>query len=140
MSVFASLMEDATDAGAALFSGLDRMNGLQLNVGVQENYYENGASTGEVAAYHEYGTSTHPATPFLEPTMAESADLIRERFSTILTGLMDGGSPEEALQELGDELAERVRQRILEIPLFNTGLLAESVGATVTSGSSGSAM
>lgn len=136
MSMFASLMEDATDAGLALFNGLDHMAGTQLNVGILENYYDNGASTGDVAAYHEYGTSTHPATPFLEPTMAESADLIKERFSTILSELVKGGSPEEALKELGDELAAKVRQRILDIPLFDTGLLSESVAATVTPRSS----
>lgn len=112
----------------------------RLVVGVTEEsgrsrHADNGATAADVALFAEFGTRRQAPTPFLRG-MADGG-AAREPMRTAI-GQVAGNGPSassaaDALEQLGSELADRVRARVEGLGLVDEGVLLASITHEVRS-------
>lgn len=86
---------------------------LRLNVGVLSGTSEDGTPLATIAAAHEYGTSTVPARSFMASTLREHRREIAARLAEIPAAEIDSELAHRMMGELGEWIAERMREKIL---------------------------
>jgi HK97 gp10 family phage protein len=95
-----------------LMARLKAARGLAVQVGVVggEPREDQGPTNVELAIYHEFGTSTLPARPFLRPALLEKREQHVKFLQTALGQVVSGGKDlHEMLEALGLKAAADVR-------------------------------
>lgn len=136
---------DLTPEGRAYFEKLKKLSELEVQVGFQEGQqYDDGTSLAEVAAYNELGTSDSPSRPFMRQSFENHEQELRAACDMVNQTLANGGSVEQALQQLGtfckglvqNEITEggfapnkpsTIKKKGSEQPLIDTGLMRQLV-------------
>lgn len=140
---------DLTPEGKRYFQELKKLAEMEVVVGFQEGQaYEDGTSMAEVAAYNEFGSSDTPARPFMKQSFEKREKGLQAACDQVNTALSNGGTAEQALNQLGviakgmvqDEIVtgkfspnaqSTIRQKGSAQPLIDTGTMRQSVNFVV---------
>jgi hypothetical protein len=96
-----------TAEGKKFMKMLKDMNNLEVRIGIQEGpVYEKESgkevSVVNVALWNEFGTETIPSRPFMRDSVDTNSDKINALLQAEKKKLLNGGSAEEVLNEIGD--------------------------------------
>lgn len=144
----AEFFKDATPYGRKVQRALEAVKGMTVAVGFGSETYPDGTSVADVALYHEYGTSTMPARPFLTSTGKKNQAEISRLVKDVGAGACRGTDPEEPAKKLAEKLEKMYREEIQSgnyaanapstiarkgssTPLVDTGLMSSAVHAQV---------
>lgn len=145
---------DMTPEGKKFMQQLKELADLEVCVGFQsdDGSYDGGASVMEVAAYNELGSSDTPPNPPPRPFMKQSFENheneLQKACDNVNKTLANGGTAQQALNELGVFLKGLVQEEIVSggfapnaestvkkkgsaQPLIDTGLMRQSVNFVV---------
>lgn len=140
---------DLTPAGKKFFRELKRLADLEVQVGFQgDQQYEDGTSIAEVAAYNEFGSSDTPERPFMRQSFENHESELQAACDQVNRRLAQGGSAEQALQQIGavakglvqDEIVNggfapnaesTIKKKGSEQPLIDTGTMRQSVNFVI---------
>lgn len=102
-----------TAEGRAYFQALKQLEDLEIHVGFQgDEAYEDGTTVAEIAAYNELGTSTIPARPFMKRSFEDHEDKLQTYCDHGINALSNGGTAEQALKLIGDEVVGLIQEEI----------------------------
>jgi hypothetical protein len=146
---------DLTPEGEAYFNQLEKLIGLEVQVGFQADsgVYENGSTVAEIAAYNELGTSSIPPRPFMQQSFENHESELQSACDQVNETINSGGSAESALDQLGVVCKGLVQMEILDggfepndpatikkkgssQPLIDTGQMRQSVQYVIKSAGS----
>lgn len=123
----------------ALRKRLDKLNGTEVDVGFfEEDRYgpeNDNLPVAQVAYYNEFGTIHNPTRPFMTETFEDAltqthvGKLMKQVFISALT---NGRAVQRLLIELGDDVAELMKVRILNYPGSNSKDTIEKKGGRNT--------
>lgn len=140
---------DLTPEGVRYFAELEKMIGLEVQVGWQgDEAYEDGTTVSEVAAYNELGTSTIPPRPFMKQSFEKHQRELQALCDDATNGIANGSTTEAELKKLGVGLRGLVQEEIVSggftpnapstikkkgsaQPLIDTGFMRQSVNYVV---------
>lgn len=111
----------------ALRKRLAQLDGTEIDIGFfEEDRYgpeNDNLPVAQVAYYNEFGTVHNPTRPFMEETFSDSltqthaGKMMKRIFESALT---NGRAVSRLLIELGDDVAELMKIRILNYPGSNS--------------------
>ena len=140
---------DLTPAGKRYFAELKKLAESEIQVGFQSDQtYEDGTSLAEIAACNELGTSDTPARPFMRKSFENHESELKAACDDANTLLSNGGTAEQALNQIGvfcrglvqEEIVEgdfapnapsTIKKKGSEQPLIDTGYMRQSVNYVV---------
>ena len=127
---------------------------LEVKVGYQNGVHNNdGMSIAEYAYYNQFGTSRSPARPFMSDAFEKHLDEIQAFIAQQVASVSAGGSPDQALQQIGAYTKGLIQQEIIDgdfapnapstirrklkkgkdpKPLIDTGAMLQSVNFTIS--------
>lgn len=138
-----------TPEGKRYFSELKKLEKLEVQVGFQEGDSDaQGQSLAEIAASNELGTSSKPARPFMRQSFERHEKELQNACNQANAVVSNGGTAEEALNELGVFVKGLVQTEIIEggfapnspitiarkgssTPLVDTGTMRQSVNYVI---------
>lgn len=131
---FIDLSRKMEEEVRGIANSLKALNGKKIAVGVPSDAkYPNGTKVSKVAKLIEYGTHSMVPRPYLRQAFAENAGKwkmeIAERCKEIAKG--KGSNYRQALQAVGNEIVEEVRENITAMDAVDTGRLRDSFEAKV---------
>ena len=147
LSGILDLLDNVTPEARALFTQLEALDKLKVDVG----FLEGSGEMAAIAAYNELGTSTIPPRPFMSQTVSSHGDEISKAIADGCSVVMEGGSAAEALDQIGskvkgliqNEMAsgnftpnapETIKKKGSSTPLIDTGRMMQSVEYAVRRG------
>lgn len=140
---------DLTPAGKRYFAELKKLAESEIQVGFQSDQtYEDGTSLAEIAAINELGSSDTPARPFMRQSFENHEAELQAACDRANAILSNGGTAEQALNQLGvfcrglvqEEIVEggfapnaesTIKKKGSEQPLIDTGYMRQSVNYVV---------
>ena len=139
-------VESHDHGAAALVKAFKSMRGLVLRVGIlQGDDSHGGATVGEIAEFHEFGTETIPQRSFIRAWYDENFERNRALFKIMMARVTRGQlTQEQAFHQLGSLFVAQIQQRIVDgipspladstikakgssTPLIDTGQLKASI-------------
>lgn len=142
-------ISDLTSEGKRYFRELQKLAGLEVQVGFQgDQKYEDGTNIAQVAAYNEFGSSDTPERPFMRQSFENHESELQAACDMVNQRLAQGGTAEQALQQLGAVAKGLVQEEIVnggfaanaestikkkgsEQPLIDTGTMRQSVNFVI---------
>ena len=140
---------DLTPEGAKYFAELEKMIGLEVQVGWQgDEAYDDGITVAQVAAYNELGTSTIPPRPFMQQSFEKHQSELQSLCDVATNGIANGSTTEAELNKLGvglkglvqDEIVgggftpnapSTIRKKGSAQPLIDTGYMRQTVNYVI---------
>ena len=131
---FSDLSRKMEEEVRGIANSLKTLNGKKIAVGVPSDAkYPNGTKVAKVARLIEYGTHSMAPRPYLRQAFAANAEKwkaeIAEKCKEIAKG--KGSNYRQALQAVGNEIVEEVRENITAMDAVDTGRLRDSFKAKV---------
>ena len=112
---------DLTPAGKRYFAELKKLAESEIQVGFQSDQtYEDGTSLAEIAAINELGSSDTPARPFMRQSFENHEAELQAACDRANAILSNGGTAEQALNQLGVFCRGLVQEEIVEGALRRT--------------------
>ena len=142
-------LSDLTPEGRRYFAELEKLAESEIEVGFQgDETYDDGTSLAEVAAYNELGSSDTPARPFMRQSFENHESELKAACDDANTLLSNGGTAEQALNQIGiicrglvqEEIVEgyfapnapsTIKKKGSDQPLIDTGYMRQSVNYVV---------
>lgn len=139
----------------AYMNKLAELAKLEVKVGYQNGVQNNeGMSIAEYAYYNQFGTTHTPARPFMSDAFEKHTDEIQAFIAQQISAVAAGGSPDQALQQIGAYTKGLIQEEIIDgnfapnapstirrkmkkgknpKPLIDTGAMLQNVNFTVVS-------
>lgn len=97
----------------AILRELQKVDKLDVAIGVQENANANGQTIAEYAAYNEFGTNKIPSRPFMRIAFDRNRSEIDADFDRVGGQILTGQySAQQALTVLGIKQTDRIKNTI----------------------------
>lgn len=139
-----------TPEGRRFYAEMEKLRSKRVFVGFQAGKVtdDRGVDMAQIAAFNELGTSDIPARPFLRKTMEDSEDDIRAFCEERVQGIVEGGTAEDALKQLGvygksliqakikdgtwkPNAPSTIKKKKSDKPLIDTGRMRQSVNYVI---------
>lgn len=131
---FSDLSRKMEEEVKGIANSLKALNGKKIAVGIPSNAkYPNGTKVAKVAKIIEYGTHSMAPRPYMRTAFSENGPKwkreLADRCRQIALG--KGSNYQQALQAVGNEMADAVRENIVAMDAVDTGRLRDSFEAKV---------
>ena len=139
-----------TPEGRRFYAEMEKLRSKRVFVGFQAGKVtdDRGVDMAQIAAFNELGTSDIPARPFLRKTMEDSEDDIQAFCEERVQEIVEGGTAEDALKQLGvygksliqakikdgtwkPNAPSTIRKKKSDKPLIDTGRMRQSVNYVI---------
>ncbi len=139
-----------TPEGRRFYAEMEKLRSKRVFVGFQAGKVtdDRGVDMAQIAAFNELGTSDIPARPFLRKTMEDSEDDIQAFCEERVQEIVEGGTAEDALKQLGvygksliqakikdgtwkPNAPSTIKKKKSDKPLIDTGRMRQSVNYVI---------